>query len=718
MTSLLQLDPRYYQIFSLLSLFTILLSFFNYKANWLFVVCLIPCTLLFQFLLDAYQKRDWNWKSSLISSMSLCLLLRSEMILWVISISFLTILSKYLIRWNNQHYFNPTNFALVIALLLSKQDVWLSPGTWGHYPFTFIWISLWGLWVCYRANRIILVLSYIFFWFLIKLCWHYFLNDSIDIFLHSIQLGSFYIFCFFMISDPKTTPALIKNQVIFAGTLAILSFLMESLFFWRNASFYALFLTSFFRWGIVVFQDSLFRDFLMKAVIILSLFITQPLYAFCGFYVAKADTKLFNKASKVVLVRDEDKTVITMANDFQGSVKEFAMVVPIPEVLERGQINVANNALIEHLDAYTAPRLVEYFDKDPCNVLRYKLDTFESVSLKGKAVEKRRAKKLGVKIEAEYTVGEYDILILSAKKSDGLVTWLKENDYKIPKGAESVVGSYLKQGMKFFVVKVNLEEQSKLGFNYLRPLQIAYESQKFMLPIRLGTLNAKDDQELFVFALTKKGRVESTNYRTVNIPSNQEIPSFIKENKDFARFYQDMFTYNLEKNSKNIIMMEYAWDMSWCDPCAADPLSHDELKKLGVFWLKGSSTHSQSKPSAPNRILPRNLRRPSPAKVYVTRLHLRYNKKTHPEDLFFQVTGNKENYQGRYIIHHAWKGDRSSCEQAEAYFDNLKDRQENRAKNLASLTDWDINDIRKKMSLKPQKKEEKKVKWWQNLWRK
>ena len=88
---------------------------------------------------------------------------------------------------------------------------------------------------------------------------------------------------------------------------------------------------------------------------------------FCGFYVAKADTKLFNKASQVVIVRDGDRTVMTMANDFEGAPTEFAVVIPVPTVLQREQIHVGEKALVDHLDAYSAPRLVEYFDQDPCN---------------------------------------------------------------------------------------------------------------------------------------------------------------------------------------------------------------------------------------------------------------------------------------------------------------------------------------------------------------
>ena len=196
-----------------------------------------------------------------------------------------------------------------------------------------------------------------------------------------------------------------------------------------------------------------------------------------------------------------------------------------------------------------------------------------------------RAKSLGVTIEATYTVGEYDILILSAKQSGGLETWLRESGYRIPAGASAVLSSYIKQNMRFFVAKVNLKEQGKLGFSYLRPLQVAYESPKFMLPIRLGTVNADGAQELFVMTLTRKGRVETTNYRTVRLPTGMDIPVYVKS--DFAKFYTSMFDTQVKRENMSVVFLEYAWDMGWCDPCAADPLTEDELRKLGVFWLDG-----------------------------------------------------------------------------------------------------------------------------------
>ena len=91
-------------------------------------------------------------------------------------------------------------------------------------------------------------------------------------------------------------------------------------------------------------------------------------HGFCGFYVASGDAKLFNKASQVAMVRDGDRTVLTMANDFRGAPKEFALVVPVPTVLEKGQIHVGEKALMDHLDAYSAPRLGEYFDENPCGL--------------------------------------------------------------------------------------------------------------------------------------------------------------------------------------------------------------------------------------------------------------------------------------------------------------------------------------------------------------
>src|SRR2546430_905653 len=148
---------------------------------------------------------------------------------------------------------------------------------------------------------------------------------------------------------------------------------------------------------------------------------TPSILGFCGFYVAKADTRLFNRASQVVLVRDGDRTVMTMANDFEGEPKEFAVVIPVPTFLTREQIHVGEKALVDHLDAYSAPRLVEYFDQNPCERREYRLALPMSAARASGAAQDSAslAKALGVTIEAQYTVGEYDILIRSEERRVG-----------------------------------------------------------------------------------------------------------------------------------------------------------------------------------------------------------------------------------------------------------------------------------------------------------
>jgi hypothetical protein len=424
--------------------------------------------------------------------------------------------------------------------------------------------------------------------------------------------------------------------------------------------------------------------------------------AFCGFYVAKADSQLFNQASKVVFVRHDGKSVLTLVNDYQGALQEFALVVPVPSVLQRGQIHVTENPLVDHLDAYTAPRLVEYFDEDPCRVR----DEVRATAVAEAPQQAAAGGALGVKIEAEYTVGEYDIVILSAEQSSGLLTWLRQEGYRLPAGAEPALAGYLAAGMKFFLAKVDLAEQSKLGFSYLRPLQIAFESEQFMLPIRLGTLNAAGAQELFVYLLTRQGRVEAANYRTIAIPTDVELPLFVEA--EFAAFYTALFDAAVARENLQAVFVEYAWDMSWCDPCAADPLSADELRELGVFWLL-----EQPRP-VPQ---PRGAFAPD---VFVTRLHLRYDGEHFADDLHFRETADRANFQGRYVLRHPWRGE-PVCEAARDYLRALPARFEEQAQSLSRLTRWPIEEIRSKMevtgqSFAPAPVPPASAVWWERLW--
>jgi hypothetical protein len=428
-----------------------------------------------------------------------------------------------------------------------------------------------------------------------------------------------------------------------------------------------------------------------KIIIITAIIGISPiLYSFCGFYVSKADGGLKNKTSQVILVREGNRNVITMYNDFKGDTKDFAMVVPVPVVLKKNDIHVVDPSIFQRLNDYSAPRLVEYYDQNPCygyetedKVMDSAPGALNEVVVTGNGARK---KDLGVKIEAKYLVGEYDILILSAKESNGLKEWLTGNGYKIPASAEEVLDPYIKSNLKFFVVKVNENEKKKLSNNFLRPIQIKFNSPKFMLPIRLGMANADGDQDLIVYAFTEKGRVECTNYRNVEMPTGKNIPLFVQKN--FGAFYSNLFTHQWENESKSIGMLEYAWDVSpqnfmKCDPCVAAAPSQQDLVQAGVFWLQKDWTDYRDTEEDEDDYT-------VSSKVYFSRLHFRYNRKNFPQDLAFQVTPNTENFQARYIITHPATGD-LSCAAGKKYLQDLRQRRRNELKELTALTGKDIN---------------------------
>lgn len=421
----------------------------------------------------------------------------------------------------------------------------------------------------------------------------------------------------------------------------------------------------------------------------LALALTTPAAAFCGFFVAKADSKLFNHSNQVIIARKGDRSVFTMMNNFDGNVKDFARIVPIPVVPQRKDIRIGDPNIVKKLEAFSAPRLVEYFDEDPCvSSIDYKSRTMEA-KIEVSSARNTKANSLGVKIEAEYQIGEYDIQILSAKQQTGLAQYLRSEGYKLPIGSDKMLGSYLKSGMKFFVVKVNLERFEKDGGGFLNPIVLDYKSSQFMLPIRLGTLNSPGEQDVTIFLLTDRGRVETANYLTVPIPTDKEVPLFIK--KDFGHFYKDMFKATYERNGKGVAFMEYSWNTAWCDPCVIESPTTEELKKAGAFWLIGN------KSSASNNIQPRSQNRG----VHLTRLHVRYTAKTFPRDLRFKVTDKQDSFQGRYIVRHPYKyPGLPSCREGFQYQRGLRKRDEQQAQTLAHLTNWKISDIRKKMKSK------------------
>jgi len=706
-------DPRYFQVFFQLVFLTYGLLYLGWTAEWSHYLLSIGGAIIFNYLAEAFRQGQWSgwdsWRSwglsASISALSLCLLLKTGH--WYTSLlaAFLTVASKYFLRIRGKHIFNPSAFGIIATLLITR-DAWLSPGQWGSSVVLFFFIILFGTIVVTRVQKLDTSLAFLLT-FIFLTWWRqvYVLGWPMDYFLHSITTGSLLLFAFFMISDPKTSPNHPIARICWASLIAVAAFYFAA-FEWKyNTSMWALVMAA----PLVPLLDRIFKatpfawssspvrwDMRLNlqkraAWIILATMISHDAMAFCGFYVSKADGTLKNKTSQVILVHDGDRSTITMYNDFKGDLKDFAMVVPVPVVLKERDIKVVDEKIFKTLNEYSQPRLVEYYDQNPCERVFYdKLEgRVPGVALSETVVVgygAARKKDLGVRIEAKYLVGEYDILILSAKESQGLRTWLTENGYKIPAGAEEVLEPYIRSNLKFFVVKVNEEEKKKLPGNFLRPIQISFNSPRFMLPIRLGMANADGDQDMIVYAFCKRGRIECTNYRTVSLPTGKNIPLFVQSN--FGNFYTNLFQHQWKMEGRAVTMLEYAWDVSpgtylKCDPCVASAPSRQDLIQAGVWWMEGRSGADVV-----------DERDDRPENAFFTRLHVRYNRKAFPQDLLFQETANTENFQARYIITHPATGD-LNCPEGKKYLDELKERRKDELEMLTYLTgrgagDWDL----------------------------
>ena len=379
--------------------------------------------------------------------------------------------------------------------------------------------------------------------------------------------------------------------------------------------------------------------------------------AFCGFYVAGGESSLFNDATQVVLMRKGQRTVLSMQNNYQGPPENFAMVIPVPVVLEQDNVKTLPPELFAKIDNLSAPRLVEYWEQDPCMPDYYDDDFATGNAAPEDAVDDGGTGGGGVVVEAEFEVGEYEIVILSTDDATALESWLTTNEYTIPEGASDAFDPYVQGGSYFFVAKVKADEVTfRDGNAVLSPLRFYYDTPTFSLPIKLGLINAQGSQDLIVYTLGEEQRYEVANRPNVTIPTNIEVINEVRD--DFGTFYRTLFAETIAQNP-GAAVTEYSWASSSCDPCPGPTLDQIDIATLG-----GDVVGETNEWSWRNWTL--------------TRIHLRYDASTLGDDLVFAeaepIFGGREvynedreletgsgpgwtnNFQGRYIIRHRWDG--------------------------------------------------------------
>ncbi len=387
--------------------------------------------------------------------------------------------------------------------------------------------------------------------------------------------------------------------------------------------------------------------------------------AFCGFYVTGATSNLYANATMVVLMRDGTRTVLSMQNNYQGPPSDFALVIPVPVVLTQDQVKTLPHDVFQHIDALGAPRLVEYWEQDPCVSPFPREVPATAAAGNGAAVDAGAAL---VVIDAQFTVGEYNVVILSASDSSALAAWLTQNQYNIPAGAAAALQPYVAQGTKFFVAKVDPTKVTfQNGQAALSPIRFYYDSADFSLPIRLGLLNSAGQQDLIVNILSPNQRYEVANYNNVTIPTNIRVQNAVRD--DFPSFYEALFEKATAAQSRTVVT-EYSWDSMSCDPCPTPPLTPSDLATFGADVTQNLQPDAGYAYGSLNYTL--------------TRLHYRYSPGDLGDDLVFQpaagmvggrgipdAMGNLDEtvttydggaayagntFQGRYVILHPWSG--------------------------------------------------------------
>lgn len=222
-------DARYFQMGFQLLLLSYGLMYLHWEVEWLIYFLYISSALLIQFGIEYYTNKKYDsWKSALISSLSLCLLLKTND--WYICLlaCALTITSKYILRVNGKHIFNPSAFGIIATIYLTK-EAWLSTGQWGSGLILLLGVSALGFIVVTKVQKLDISLAFLVtFVGLLFARQILYQHWPIDFFIQSVTTGSLLLFSFFMISDPKTAPNHPIARIIWAVLIAAFAFYLSA----------------------------------------------------------------------------------------------------------------------------------------------------------------------------------------------------------------------------------------------------------------------------------------------------------------------------------------------------------------------------------------------------------------------------------------------------------------------------------------------------------
>lgn len=355
-------------------------------------------------------------------------------------------------------------------------------------------------------------------------------------------------------------------------------------------------------------------------------------HAFCGTYVAAPGASLTNQSSRVVVGRSGTRTTLTLAADYTGDTGEFALLLPIPEIIGAEDVAAGDAELVEWIDQYSTPRAVAYTCDDFFDLQKSgpgcgytfgcsSADMSLRTGVPGELADD------SVTVESSFATAGYEFSVLSAEESSDLFTWLQVNGYELPRGGDDILQEYIDAGVYFLAVKVAAETASHQM--WLPPIRISYEGEGWGLPIRIGTISSDGPQEVLIYTLTDltSGEVGIANYPEA--PLETDCMWLGDDAEDMTAWYGTEVETAVAEAGGAAWIKEYSADLVptagvgyHCDPCTADPAIPGGT--FAPFGLDSDSAH-------------------------LTRIRMRYDASTATQDLTLYATGIAGASQLRYI---------------------------------------------------------------------
>jgi hypothetical protein len=339
---------------------------------------------------------------------------------------------------------------------------------------------------------------------------------------------------------------------------------------------------------------------------------SQAAFAFPGFYAYRGQ-KPVNRTTHVVMMKKGTTTVVTVMPDYEGDLKPFAVVLPVPDDVKPDEARTLRRDFVDRVDQLSAPRFHEFWEMDPCEEGKQIQEWERDLSVHGggflgmdmgggggdtTTVTFKPGKEMALNVDTDFKTGDETFSLASASDAADLAGWLKKKGYSSPDGLNAAVANYAKAGMSFLVAEVDPKKIELVGGDRAIVSPIRYSTNK---PVdvysTLGLLNLGDKQELFVYVLSPDHRFEVKNYPNAFPPTNVEVD--IKAKERLAELYAGVHDVMLSKQS-NAFLDEYAWPTKGCgQPCPSEPLLISELLTLGGDVLEQAVPKAEREPKPP-----------------------------------------------------------------------------------------------------------------------